>query len=53
MPAQKQEGRGSMNKVLVIDDDKELCALMKKCVEQESLAADIGGKQRYLFTYYS
>ncbi|MCI9249739.1 MAG: response regulator transcription factor, partial [Dorea sp.] len=26
-----------MNKVLVIDDDKELCALMKKCVEQESL----------------
>lgn len=39
MPAQKQEGRGSMNKVLVIDDDKELCALMKKCVEQESLVA--------------
>ena len=37
MPAQKQEGRRSMNKVLVIDDDKELCALMKKCVEQESL----------------
>ncbi len=28
-----------MNKVLVIDDDKELCALMKKCVEQESLVA--------------
>ena len=28
-----------MNKVLVIDDDKELCALMKKCIEQENLAA--------------
>ncbi len=28
-----------MNKVLVIDDDKELCALMKKCVEQENLVA--------------
>ena len=28
-----------MNKVLVIDDDKELCALMKKCVEQENLSA--------------
>ena len=28
-----------MNKVLIIDDDKELCALMKKCVEQENLAA--------------
>jgi len=28
-----------MNKVLIIDDDKELCALMKKCVEQEKLTA--------------
>lgn len=28
-----------MNKVLIIDDDKELCTLMKKCVEQENLAA--------------
>ena len=30
-----------MNKVLMIDDDKELCALMKKCVEQEGLLAVI------------
>lgn len=28
-----------MNKVLIVDDDKELCALMKKCVEQEGLSA--------------
>ena len=28
-----------MNKVLIIDDDKELCTLMKKCVEQENLIA--------------
>lgn len=28
-----------MNRVLVIDDDKELCALMKKCIEQEGLSA--------------
>lgn len=28
-----------MNKVLIIDDDKELCALMKKCIEQEKLPA--------------
>ncbi len=28
-----------MNKVLIIDDDKELCALMKKCIEQENLSA--------------
>lgn len=28
-----------MNNVLIIDDDKELCALMKKCVEQENLSA--------------
>lgn len=26
-----------MNKILIIDDDKELCALMKKCIEQENL----------------
>ncbi len=30
-----------MNNVLIIDDDKELCALMKKCVEQENLSAVI------------
>ncbi len=30
-----------MNSVLIIDDDKELCALMKKCVEQENLSAII------------
>ena len=28
-----------MNKVLIIDDDTELCALMKKCIEQEKLSA--------------
>lgn len=28
-----------MNNILIIDDDKELCALMKKCVEQENLSA--------------
>lgn len=30
-----------MSSVLIIDDDKELCALMKKCVEQENLSAII------------
>ncbi|QXE19356.1 response regulator transcription factor [Clostridium sp. 001] len=30
-----------MNNVLIIDDDKELCALMKKCVEQGNLSAII------------
>lgn len=28
-----------MNKALIIDDDKELCTLMKKCIEQENLSA--------------
>ena len=28
-----------MNRVIIIDDDKELCALMKKCVERENLSA--------------
>ena len=27
-----------MNKVLIIDDDKELCMLMAKCIEQENLS---------------
>lgn len=30
-----------MNSVLIIDDDKELCTLMKKCIEQENLSAII------------
>lgn len=30
-----------MNKVIIIDDDKELCTLMKKCIEQENLTAVI------------
>ena len=25
-----------MDKVIIIDDDKELCFLMKKCVEKEN-----------------
>lgn len=29
------------NRVLIIDDDAELCALMKKCIKQEGLEADI------------
>lgn len=28
-----------MKQVLIIDDDEELCALMKKCIEQENLSA--------------
>lgn len=28
-----------MNTILIIDDDKELCVLMKKCLEQEKLFA--------------
>lgn len=31
----------NMNKILIIDDDKELCALMKKCIEQENMSAMI------------
>jgi DNA-binding response OmpR family regulator len=27
-----------MNKVLIIDDDEELCMLMAKCIEQENLS---------------
>ncbi len=30
-----------MSSVLIIDDDKELCTLMKKCIEQENLSVMI------------
>lgn len=30
-----------MNCILVIDDDKDLCALMKKCMEQEELSVTV------------
>lgn len=30
-----------MDKVLIIDDDRELCALMKKCIEQEGFSAAV------------
>ena len=35
------ERKRKMNKVIIIDDDKELCFLMKKCVEQENYIAMI------------
>ncbi len=37
-----------MNRVLVIDDDKELCALMKKCIEQENLSAIVAQYKVFL-----
>lgn len=42
-----------MNNVLIIDDDKELCALMKKCVEQENLSARVahGGTEGLRLVY--
>ncbi len=30
-----------MNKILIIDDDKELCMLMKKCIEKEHFSAAV------------
>lgn len=30
-----------MKKILIIDDGRELCALMKRCVEQENLSGII------------
>ena len=41
MAGRNKERDRNMNKVLIIDDDKELCALMKKCVEQENMSAII------------
>ena len=33
-------GKTNMNKILIIDDDKELCELIKQSVLQESIEAD-------------
>lgn len=33
-----QERNFKMNNVLIIDDDKEICNLMKKCIEKENLS---------------
>lgn len=30
-----------MSKIMIVDDDRELCALMEKCMEQESLSAAV------------
>lgn len=35
------KGLIKMEHILIIDDDKELCALMKKCIEQENMSAMI------------
>ena len=36
-----------MNTILIIDDDRELCALMRKCVEKENFSAIVayGGRE--------
>ena len=41
MAGHMMERKRKMNKVIIIDDDKDLCFLMKKCVEQENYFAMI------------
>lgn len=41
MAEQGEERNKNMDKVLIIDDDKELCALMKRCIEQEGVLATV------------
>lgn len=38
-----------MNKILIIDDDRELCALIKRSVQAENIEADFcnTGKRAY------
>lgn len=40
-----------MNRILIIDDDRELCALIKQSILQESIEADCcySGKSGLLF----
>ena len=37
---QSQDGGERMNRILVIDDDRELCTLIRRTVSQENIAAD-------------
>lgn len=36
-----------MNKILIIDDDKELCALIKRSVQAENIEADFCNTGKY------
>ncbi len=40
MAGQDKERSYAMNKILIIDDDRELCALIKRSVQTENIAAD-------------
>jgi len=39
-----------MNKILIIDDDKELCALIKRSVQAENIEADFCNTGKEGFT---
>ena len=40
MAGQNKERNCAMNKILIIDDDRELCALIKRSVQAENIEAD-------------
>ena len=40
MAEQSKDGGERMNRILVIDDDRELCTLIRRTVSQEDIAAD-------------
>ena len=37
-----------MNKILIIDDDRELCALIKRSVQTENIAAAVCSRRLFL-----
>ena len=40
MVGQNKGENCTMNRILIIDDDRELCALIKRSVQTENIAAD-------------
>ena len=40
MAGQNKERNCAMNKILIIDDDRELCALTKRSIQSENIEAD-------------
>ena len=53
MAGQNKERNYAMNKILIIDDDRELCALIKRSVQSEHIEADFcnTGKESVMEQY--
>lgn len=49
MAGQNRERNFAMNRILIIDDDRELCVLIKRSVLSENIEADFAIPERPAF----